>query len=210
MGSSADTGADSRQGTPTPQPAPTPREVSRADAGGFVHVERGFTAATSAPATSAAASAPAPHTPPMTDQLLRGMGPVLRGQDGSHQISLQLLPAHLGKVDITLEVRGGEVVVVMRALDSQARELLRNNVEDLRGQLAGMGLDARSIDVDSGGFADGGGQPTWADAAQAQERAARAAARDGSGFALDPESPSAPLTYTPATRGAATAASPDA
>lgn len=196
------------------QNAPSPTGSSRLDGTGFVQAERGFTAPASAPTPTAAS--PAPHTPPMADQLMRGITPMLRGTDGSHHVTLHLNPAHLGRVDVTLELRGGEVAVVMRALDSQARELLRNGADDLRAQLAGMGLQASSIDVDAG--SSDRGRPTWADAAEAQERAARAAVRDGSGFTLDaepdvalePRVPTDQLTYAPATRGTATAAPTDA
>ncbi|WP_040157707.1 flagellar hook-length control protein FliK [Mobilicoccus massiliensis] len=177
------------------------REAPRADAAPVSGAERGFTAPASAPvASSSPVAGAAPSTPPVHAQIMQGLGPVLRGQDGSYQVTLQLAPAHLGKVDVTLEIRGGEVAVVLRAADGTARELLRDNVDQLRQQLADLGLRPGSVDVDSGGHADGG-QATWQQAADAQARARRAAVMgDGSAFpGLAGGTDTSPATTSPTT-----------
>lgn len=195
-GTDAETGrgdsSSAQQQPPTTVTAPRPEVMTG--------VERGFTAPQpmSAAATSSAAPAGStPGTPPPHLQILRGVGPLLDGGDGLRQITLQLAPAHLGKVSVTLEMRGTEVSIVMQAADGTARDVLKSGLDDLRGQLADMGLRAGHVDVNSGGHSDGG-RPTWADVRQQAEAARRAATRTGTGFALDP-TPDSPAT--PATQG---------
>ena len=171
-----------RRGDQRSDTAPSTRDSARTD---FVPFggERGFNAAASMP-VGAAAAAPggaAPAAAPLQAQILAGLDPILRRGDGLHQIELQLAPAHLGKVRITLELRGGEVSVMMHAADGAARDLLKSNVDDLRSQLTQMGLSAGSVDVDSGGHADG--DDGWQQLADNQAQARRDAERgDGTGF----------------------------
>lgn len=113
------------------------------------------------PPTFAPAAPPAPiagapaHTPlPAHSQVMQAVGPLLRGADGSYQISLHLDPAGLGRVRVQVEMRGGEVSIQMLAADGGARDMLRDNLDQLRAQFAEMGLKSGSLAVEAGG-ADG-------------------------------------------------------
>ncbi len=83
-------------------------------------------------------------------QVAAAFGGLLRGPDGSYQVQLNLLPAHLGAVNISVELRGGEVSIHLHAIDTGARDLLRDNLQNLRQDLINMGLKANQLDVGSG------------------------------------------------------------
>lgn len=91
---------------------------------------------------------------PPHSQVRQGVGPLLRGADGSYQIQLHLDPAGLGRVRVQVEMRGGEVSIQMLAADGSARDMLRDNLGQLRQQLSEMGLKSGSLAVDAGGVDD--------------------------------------------------------
>ena len=72
---------------------------------------------------------------------------MLRSPDGSYQMQLNLTPAHLGAVNITVEMRNGELTIQMNAIDNTARDLLKENLDSLRQDLQNMGLKANQVDV---------------------------------------------------------------
>ncbi|WP_168582416.1 flagellar hook-length control protein FliK [Gephyromycinifex aptenodytis] len=139
--------------------------------------ERVATQATFAPV---AAPAPLPGAPahaalPPHSQVMQAVGPLLRGADGSYQIALHLDPAGLGRVRVQVEMRGGEVSIHMLAAEGGARDMLRDNLDQLRQQLSEMGLKSGSLDVDAGG-ADG--QNPWESFEAPTEDERRGAAAD--------------------------------
>lgn len=116
----------------------------------------------SAPVQSAAApAAPGPVTTGQPaaswipaaahQQVFTAVSPLLRGEDGSYGIQLNLHPKDLGSVQVTVDVRHGEIAIQMHAADPAAREALRSGLSDLRQQLEDQGLRAGSMEVGSGG-----------------------------------------------------------
>ncbi|MDO5711173.1 MAG: flagellar hook-length control protein FliK [Micrococcales bacterium] len=75
---------------------------------------------------------------------------MLRGPDGSYQLQLNLTPAHLGAVHILVEMRNGELTIQMNAIDTAARDLLKDHLETLRQDLQNMGLKANQVDINGG------------------------------------------------------------
>ncbi|TQL56981.1 flagellar hook-length control protein FliK [Oryzihumus leptocrescens] len=107
-----------------------------------------------APTTEAPAGAPElPH-----HQVMTAVSPLLRGPDGEQSLRLQLHPQDLGAVNVTVELRRGEVAIHLHAADGAAADLLRDHLPDLRQQLEDQGLRAGALQVDTGsaGSADQG------------------------------------------------------
>jgi len=84
-------------------------------------------------------------------QVFTAVSPLLRGADGSYGLHLQLHPKDLGAVQVTVDVRHGEISIQMHATDPAARDALRSGLSDLRQQLEDQGLRAGSMEVGSGG-----------------------------------------------------------
>ena len=76
---------------------------------------------------------------------------VLRGDDGSYAVQLQLHPHDLGAVQVTVDVRHGEISVQLHSPDAAAQDALRDGLSDLRRQLEEQGLRTGSMEVGSGG-----------------------------------------------------------
>jgi flagellar hook-length control protein FliK len=102
------------------------------------------------PAGPALAAAPAPPVP-VQHQVFAAVVPLLRGDDGSYGVQLQLHPHDLGAVQVTVDVRHGEISVQLHAADPAAQDALRDGLSDLRRQLEDQGLRTGSLEVGSGG-----------------------------------------------------------
>ncbi len=104
-----------------------------------------------APATPAAASAPAaPVTappPPVVDQLVGHVTPFIDGPDGSHEITIELAPAELGRVRLRVTLDDGMVHVRLHADDPASRRLLARSMSELRHALTDAGVHAGDLDV---------------------------------------------------------------
>ena len=101
--------------------------------------------------------APVPALPaaavpvPVQQQVFAAVGPMLRGDDGSYGVQLQLHPHDLGAVQVTVDVRHGEISVQLHSSDPAAQDALRDGLSDLRRQLEDQGLRTGSMEVGSGG-----------------------------------------------------------
>jgi flagellar hook-length control protein FliK len=84
-------------------------------------------------------------------QVFAAVSPLLRGDDGSYAVQLQLHPHDLGAVQVTVDVRHGEISVQLHSSDPAAQDALRDGLSDLRRQLEEQGLRTGSMDVSSGG-----------------------------------------------------------
>jgi flagellar hook-length control protein FliK len=84
-------------------------------------------------------------------QVYTAVAPLLRGADGSYGIQLNLHPRDLGAVQVSVDVRHGQIAIQMHATDPAAREALRDGLSDLRQQLEEQGLRTGSMEVGSGG-----------------------------------------------------------
>ncbi|GAB77755.1 hook-length control protein FliK [Austwickia chelonae] len=127
-----------RPTTPTPPPSATPPVVQSP------HAPAVTAASHHAPAQAAAPPAP------VHSQLLTAIAPVIQRRDGSYNVELQLDPASLGRVKVTVTMQAGEISVQMQAADSGARDMLRQNMDQLRDQLADAGFGRTSVDVGDG------------------------------------------------------------
>ena len=87
----------------------------------------------------------------MPAQVLAAVSPFVRGDDGSYAVQLQLHPHDLGAVQVTVDVRHGEISVQLHTPDAAAQDALRDGLADLRRQLEEQGLRTGSMEVGSGG-----------------------------------------------------------
>jgi flagellar hook-length control protein FliK len=85
---------------------------------------------------------------------------VAQAQRGQWQLRFALNPQHLGRVEIDMQMRGGELEATLGALNPSTRELLQEALPRLREMLQQSGMDVASLNVGSGGSSKNGGQPT--------------------------------------------------
>jgi flagellar hook-length control protein FliK len=114
------------------------------------------TGVTTLPAQSAAPAAMIPV--PVTTQVAQQMNQYLLGvrslRDGTHRAVIKLNPEHLGQVTLTLDVHGGNVRMDVLA-GPQAIDALRNDLSDLRNQLAQSGLQLDDVSLRQSGTSGG-------------------------------------------------------
>jgi len=106
------------------------------------------TAQTSASTTQAAKGFEQVTAPKVLDQVTQAMLKDL-GQ-GRKQLTIELDPDNLGKVQVMLQVKGKEVTAVISAEDSGTAAMLQSNMEGLRKSLEDKGLTVQSMEVQTG------------------------------------------------------------
>jgi flagellar hook-length control protein FliK len=87
---------------------------------------------------------------PVPAQLAAVLAPAAHQADGSYQVSIRLQPEDLGVVHVELRLEGGTVNVSMHADGDATRDMLRQNLGQLRQQLADSGLTTGHFDVSGG------------------------------------------------------------
>jgi len=70
--------------------------------------------------------------------------------NGTKQLTLQLTPENLGKLNIVLQVQGKEVNAVIRADNAESARIINENIEVIRNALEGQGLKVEKLDVQAG------------------------------------------------------------
>lgn len=85
---------------------------------------------------------------------------VAQAQRGQWQLRFALNPQNLGRVEIDMQMRGGELEATFGALNPATRELLQEALPRLREMLQQSGMDVASLNIGSGGASKNGGQPT--------------------------------------------------
>jgi flagellar hook-length control protein FliK len=85
---------------------------------------------------------------------------VAQAQRGQWQLRFALNPQNLGRVEIDMQMRGGELEATLGALNPATRELLQDALPRLREMLQQLGMDVASLNIGSGGASKNGGQPT--------------------------------------------------
>jgi hypothetical protein len=85
---------------------------------------------------------------------------VAQAQRGQWQLRFALNPQNLGRVEIDMQMRGGELEATLGALNPATRELLQDALPRLREMLQQSGMDVASLNIGSGGAFKNGGQPT--------------------------------------------------
>lgn len=85
---------------------------------------------------------------------------VVQAQRGQWQLRFALNPQNLGRVEIDMQMRGGELEATLGAMNPATRELLQDALPRLREMLQQSGMDVASLNIGSGGASKNGGQPT--------------------------------------------------
>ncbi|QGY39083.1 flagellar hook-length control protein FliK [Pseudodesulfovibrio cashew] len=70
--------------------------------------------------------------------------------NGGKQLTLQLTPEDLGKLNILLQVNGKEVSASIRAENADAARLIADNIDMIRHSLESQGLKVDKLDVQTG------------------------------------------------------------
>lgn len=122
-----------------------------ADASALSRAAQGMTAQQTAAqnATTQAKSAFTNVTAPkvldqVTEAMLKDLG------QGRKQLTVELDPDNLGKVQVMLQVKGKEVSAVINAEDSGTAAMLHANMEGLRKSLEEKGLTVQNMEVQTG------------------------------------------------------------
>ena len=106
---------------------------------------------------------------PVADQLATVLAPAAHQPDGSYQVNIRLQPEDLGVVNVELRLESGTVNVSLHAEGDATGDMLRQNLGQLRQQLANAGLTTGRFDVSTGnGTGSNQGGPS-----AGQERAGR-------------------------------------
>ena len=93
----------------------------------------------------------------VASQLATVLAPAARQSDGSYQVTIHLQPEELGAVHVELHLDGSTVSVSLHADGDATRDMLRQNLDQLRQQLESGGLSTGRFDVGSGPASDGEG-----------------------------------------------------
>ena len=78
------------------------------------------------------------------DALLKDLG------QGRKQMTLELDPANLGKLQIMLQVKGKEVTATLRADDPETAKMLTGQLETIKKALEDQGLKVQNLEVQTG------------------------------------------------------------
>jgi len=141
------------------------------------------------------ASSPAPGAPPTpAEQLAEVVVPYNRRPDGSYHITLKLQPEGLGDVHVAIHIQAGTIQLQIQAQGGATRDLLRQNMDDLRRQLEASGFASAQCEV--GG---GGGRPTGSPLPGGAQHAVPQAPDAGSETAADALALVGPSASTPTT-----------
>jgi flagellar hook-length control protein FliK len=76
--------------------------------------------------------------------LLKNLG------NGTKQLTLQLTPENLGKLNIVLQVQGKEVSAIIRAESHDAAKVLAENIDIIKNALEDQGLKVEKLEVQTG------------------------------------------------------------
>jgi hypothetical protein len=105
-------------------------------------------AAHAANSTSTASSV---RQPAAAEQVVNVLVPLRLRGDGNYEVRLELKPPELGRVEIRVEMRDGVLHAHLRAEQPAAAMALRDSLTQLRDHLAGHGVHAGTLDVDTNG-----------------------------------------------------------
>jgi len=89
----------------------------------------------------------------LSDKLATEMAARMHKQlsDGQWKMKFGLRPAHLGGVEIQLEMKDGKLDAVFRAENAMPRDLLQNSTQRLRDALQNFGINAGFVEVGQNG-----------------------------------------------------------
>lgn len=112
----------------------------------------------------------------LADQVERGLLTVMK--DGGTRMDLQLHPAELGTLSITLIARNGEVTAQLKSERTETAELLTRQLDMIRVNLEEQGVKVDKIEVQlenrqDSQFADLGGHNAWQEESSRRQEMAR-------------------------------------
>ena len=84
---------------------------------------------------------------PVAEQVLDAVLPMRDHADGDYNVKLELHPADLGRVELTVELHDGVLSVHMQADSAAARDVLQHQLGKLRDMLQERGVRTGSLDV---------------------------------------------------------------
>ncbi|WP_243358694.1 flagellar hook-length control protein FliK [Fundidesulfovibrio terrae] len=87
--------------------------------------------------------------------LLKNMG------QGVKQLSLELTPDNLGKLNVVLSVKGKDVQAVIKAESPEAEKMLSENLQQIKQSLENQGLTVSKLEVRTGLSQDSGLGQQW-------------------------------------------------
>jgi flagellar hook-length control protein FliK len=137
---------------------------------------------------------------PVADQLSTVLAPAAHQPDGSYQVNIRLQPEDLGVVNVELRLESGTVNVSLHAEGDATGDMLRQNLGQLRQQLANAGLTTGRFDVSTGSGAGTGTGTNQGGLWTGQERAVATTgspSSDGSEQTETTASTSGPDTSSP-------------
>jgi hypothetical protein len=102
-------------------------------------------AAAAAP-TAPAVPAPGPELAPPADQIVRHIRPLQHLGDGDYELSMQLHPADLGPVAVSVRILNGVVHVNLQAEQASTNSLLRQAAPELKAALEQSGMQTGDLD----------------------------------------------------------------
>lgn len=80
-------------------------------------------------------------------QLVERVGTLRHREDGDYELTIQLEPADLGRLELRVRLEGGVVHVQVGAESAATTDLVRRSLPDLREALVQAGLDPGRVDV---------------------------------------------------------------
>lgn len=80
--------------------------------------------------------------------------------NGTKQLTVQLTPENLGKLNIMLQVNGKEVNAVIRAESADAAKIIAENIDQIKSSLENQGLKVEKLEVQTG-MTGGQGDRNW-------------------------------------------------
>lgn len=112
----------------------------------------------------------------VAEQVEQGMLSALR--DGGTRLDLQLHPAELGAITITLVARNGEVSAQIRSEKSETAEMVSRQLDTIRVNLEQQGIKVDKIEVQLENSADQNSSTAWQDMSQHNARQEEDARRE--------------------------------
>ena len=109
-------------------------------------------------------------------QVEQGMLTAMR--DGATRLDLQLHPAELGAITITLVARNGEVSAQIRSEKSETAEMVTRQLDTIRVNLEQQGIKVDKIEVQMENSADQNSSTAWQDMSQHNARQEEDARRE--------------------------------
>ncbi len=85
---------------------------------------------------------------PVAEQVLDAVLPLRDRGDGDYHVKLELRPAELGRVELSVELHDGVLSVHMHADNPRSQELLQHQLDHLRNLLSDRGVRTGTLDVD--------------------------------------------------------------